>query len=293
MKHPPFSGFLDDEQRRNFLTAGQLHGRGGALAKECGALTKGGGRCRRPPLHGHWRCLMHAGPKAARAHRERQLADVRAGRLAPSIFLKAEARRQANRIQTAWKRDPWLPGSTIDLAEHEADFRKQVGQDGMRLLPPAVLDWLRWRYRRLLVDAAKMDEWRVLLLDELPRRAAAAGDPPSGHEAEVSEELSAGHWTAERPQTGSPRIRGDRRRLKRSKSLHIIGRMPKVSPGEVDDLNDLLFECRGDLAPVIARCTSEHDRLLVAKAYHSLQSGLPGGMQSWMAVLNHLGLIGP
>ncbi len=96
------------------------------------------------------RCLNHAGPKAANEHHERLWREFQSGKLSPANWHRHEAKRAANRLHDKWKKDPWLPGWTIDLGQAEGemtDSLRDFGVDGDRLAP-AVVDWLRWRYRR-------------------------------------------------------------------------------------------------------------------------------------------------
>ncbi len=88
---------------------------------------------------------------------------------------RAEARRAANRLGDQWKKKPWLPGSTIDLGELECAFRDALGGLDVETLPPALVDWLRWRCRRTQIDRQNGAAWRKALAQGLPRRVAEAG----------------------------------------------------------------------------------------------------------------------
>lgn len=284
------SGFADNAQRENFRSAGRLHGRGGAKQKICGARRHGGGVCRRAPLKGHWRCLMHCGPKAARTYRERQLADLRAGKLSPAEFQRAEARRAANRLRTMWRKDPWLLGSTIDLGDHEEAFLRAVGPSHLQYCAPSVLDWLRWRYRRLCIDREQMQKWQEVVHTDMPKRIAEAGPRPRDILPDDSE-TAGGPWCAAAPAPFSRRRTCDRERAAvpplRTKPLP---RLPRCE-AEKGALLDQLFRDRQDLIPILAACRSDEDRLILAQAHDARMSGAPGSMQSWMAVLQRLGLI--
>lgn len=157
----------------------------------CGARTRTGGACQRVPLKGgNGRCTRHGGPAQARLYRERQIADVKAGRMSLADWERAEARRAANRLQYVWKRNPWAPGSTIALAAQDEDALRadvwacRAGPAGAGLppidaMPPAVADWLRWRWRRFRVDQDRPDRWREVLAGAaLRERLAKAGPPP-------------------------------------------------------------------------------------------------------------------
>lgn len=152
----------------------------------CGARTRTGALCRAVPIReGKGRCLRHAGPKAANAHRQRMWEDVRRGKVSAEVWQRAEARRAANALQRAWRRDPWIPGRTIDLGPHEAGFAAEVAALGVVAdsLPPALADWLRWRYRRTRIDRRSDRAWRQAVTADLPRRVAQAGARPVDRDA--------------------------------------------------------------------------------------------------------------
>ena len=168
------------------LPVNTLFRRGGSLAPTCGARNRRGGTCQLPPIKGgNGRCIRHGGPALARLYRERQIADVKAGRMSFADWQRAEARRAANRLHDRWKRDPWLPGSTIALTAADEDaLRADVLAVGRGLppaeaMPPAVADWLRWRWRRFRVDQDRPDRWRDVLTGQtLRERLAKAGARP-------------------------------------------------------------------------------------------------------------------
>ena len=172
----PQSSVRSAAHSERFHAAAKLVQRGGPLAAVCGARTRTGSACTQEPLAGGVRCLRHGGPKAAAAHRERQLAGLRTGRVTPEVFARAEARRARNRLLDQWKRNPSLPGSTIDLWPDEDRFQDALDAYGVRSGTdlPAVLDWLRWRFRRCMIDRMDVDEWARAVRDGLPRRLAAA-----------------------------------------------------------------------------------------------------------------------
>lgn len=133
--------FNDETHQTSFEEGRALARRGGPLAPVCGAKTRDGGHCRHAPLVGGARCLRHAGPKAARQYRERQHEAMRAGKISYAEFARSEAKRGANRLRDQWKKDPWVPGSTIDLGEHEMAFQGELQHwNGSCLLAPAILD---------------------------------------------------------------------------------------------------------------------------------------------------------
>lgn len=150
------SGVHSAAHADRFHAAARLVQRGGPLAAVCGARTRSGAGCKQEPLAGGVRCLRHGGPKAAAAHRERQLAGLRTGRVTPEVFARAEARRARNRLLDLWKRNPSAPGTTLDLGADEGRFQDALVAYGVGSGAdlPAVTDWLRWRFRRCLIDRA-------------------------------------------------------------------------------------------------------------------------------------------
>lgn len=173
---PPPPGFKSETQRENFLEAARLHRRGGPLATQCGAKLRTGRVCTQLPLVGGLRCLRHAGPDAARAHRERQLFGLQTGRVSPAEFARAEARRARNGLVEGWKRNPSLPGRTIDLGLHEAAFVAGAAALGLDVgtLLPALSDWLRWRFRRYQLDRRDDAKWARVVQSDLRVRQGAA-----------------------------------------------------------------------------------------------------------------------
>lgn len=165
----PQSGVRSAAHSERFHAAAKLVRRGGPLAAVCGARTRSGSACTQEPLAGGVRCLRHGGPKAAAAHRERQLAGLRTGRVTPELFARAEARRARNRLLDLWKRNPSVPGITIDLGADEGRFQDALDAYGVRSGTdlPAVMDWLRWRFRRCMIDRADAAAWTRAVRDGL------------------------------------------------------------------------------------------------------------------------------
>lgn len=176
MQRPP--GFKSDLQRARFFEAQALYRRGGPLSPTCGARTKTGVPCTQVPLDGEARCLRHGGREAARRHRQRQLAGLQTGRVSPDEWARAEARRARNAVTHAWKRDPRLPGRTIDLGPDEDAFRADAQAQGVDAdaLFPALADWLRWTWRRFIKDRQDDARWQSAVRQELPRRHATADE---------------------------------------------------------------------------------------------------------------------
>lgn len=279
------SGFINEEHRALFEAGRALKRRGGALAECCGAKTRSGGTCKAPPLAGHNRCLKHAGPKAARAHRDHQLRELAAGRLSPAAFAAAEARRAANRLRSLWKKSPWWPGATIDLAAHEDAFEEELRARGWKAdaLPPAVADWARWRFRRAVIDRRQPAKWAETL-DGLRDRVNAAGDPPPHlGEAPLS---NAAFIVPDRLPVYSRRraLDPDRPRGRRR---------PRPRGGVERDASEtaaVLARHGRDLAPVLGLCETAAQQAAVAWAYDALASnpGAPGAFRDWMRALAQL-----
>ena len=138
----------------------------------CGAPCRTGHPCRRRPLKGEERCPVHAAPAALERWRSRQDRRFSRGSLSADVRDGANARRQRNRLQSLWRRDPRLSGRTIDLGSSEWRFREAVGGAGVDLqgLMPAVADWLRWRWQRLQNDRQDDATWLEVLRSRLPAR---------------------------------------------------------------------------------------------------------------------------
>lgn len=175
---PRIPGFKTETQRENFIEAATLYVRGGRLARTCGARLRTGAACTQLALTGEARCLRHAGPDAARRFRERQRAGLEHGSVSPEEWARAEARRARNALQWAWRKDPRVPGRTIDLGPDEASFVASEADLGVDVdgLYPAVADWLRWRWRRHQKDRPNAVLWVKAVREELPRQRAAADE---------------------------------------------------------------------------------------------------------------------
>jgi hypothetical protein len=243
-----------------------------------------------PPLQGHTRCLRHAGPKAARAHREVQLRALASGRLDPTVFRVAEQKREANRLRWLWKKHgPWISGSTIDLDVHEAAFANELRGAGWVIshLPPALIDRMRWKFRRLMLDRRKPEKWMEVLA-ELPAQVQAAGPPPE--EAADSILKPATFSAPESLPTYSRRRRLnlDRDTCSRAPQDPIVPRgRKKPTTLAAGDLLEVLVHRRSEIAPVLARCETDKDRLRVAASYKRLlhEGSDPKAYRDWLAVL--------
>lgn len=261
-------GFLSEEHEDAFVSARAGHNRGGAWRRVCGASTRGGGVCQQPPLSGHTRCLRHAGPKAAQALRLRQIAELAAGRLTPAEFERRELRRAANRTRETWKRDPWAPGRTIDLGDHEERFQVESGVAAAGVpIAPAVLDWLRWRYRRLQIDRQRGNEWVRVIHEEYPRRLRDAGPAPVHSDPRAATGIQP-LWSASSPPVGSRRLGEDRPRPPaptRNGNTMKPDRLDNIEVRE-DRLAEVAYQQRDVLAPLLALCFGAGEQRALIRA---------------------------
>jgi len=173
---PRIPGFKSETQRDRFLAAATLYVRGGPLARTCGAKLRTGKVCTQLALAGEARCLRHGGLDAARRFRERQRAGLEQGSVTADEWARAEAKRARNALTWAWRKDPRLPGRTIDLGPDEVAFVVSAENLGVDVdgLYPALADWLRWRWRRHQKDRRDAARWQKAVHEELPRQRAAA-----------------------------------------------------------------------------------------------------------------------
>lgn len=257
-------GFYSDEHKARFRRRSVEVRRGGPASRLCGARTRTGGRCGRPPLAGHTRCLRHAGPHAARAHRVRQLKALAVGKLSVEAFEHQEARRATNAVRNAWRRDPWLAGATIDLGEHEERFQRESGVARLNTIAPAVLDWLRWRYRRLQIDRHRDEDWARVLFEEYPRRVQQAGTPPP--EFDPSQQGAPPRWkvgwTAPQSKRHSLDVPRARAKLPITRPFDDPA-MVKVSEGR---LARVAYEQREVLAPLLKCCAGPDEQRTLVRA---------------------------
>lgn len=267
-------GIWHEDHAAALAAARVLTQRGGPNAAICGARTRTGAACLQPPLReGKGRCLRHAGPHAARLHREAQRQAFLSGKISAEEWNKAEARRAANRLGWAWKKAPWTQGHTIDLGAAEGDLRADLVARGLNVdaLAPAVADWLRWRYRRAQIDRTDAKAWLRVLREALPERIAKAGPHPAGYDPSAA--LPARTWTpdAPLPGAGSKRVQPDQPRapkVLRGKGYGRRGR-PRTQAAKGDEMDDLMAVYRAHratVAPMMERCRSEGERLAVLRA---------------------------
>ncbi len=297
------SGFRSLEHEAAFRDANHLVRRGGQCAAACGARTRTGVACQNAPIReGKGRCLRHAGPKAAREHREHQRRQFFAGKISAAEWNKAEARRAANRLGWEWKKNPWVPGSTIDLAAMEAGFRRSTQAFGVApdALAPAVADWLRWRFKRTQIDRQNERAWIRVLSVDLPDRIRKAGVRPDTYEESraAAEASQAPAWrlAVSAPESRSKRHGSDLRRapgVSRGKGYTGPGRPPSVPPGD-EELGVLMALYRAHrtlVAPLMGRCASEGGRMAVLRALRGYLAapGERAPRERWLALVMRLG----
>jgi len=172
------AGFHSVTQEQRFLSAARAWRRGAPAAPICGARTRTGGVCAQAPIaeSAAGRCLKHAGSKAQNAHAATRHRELRTGKTSPEALARAEARRARNRLIHAWRRNPSLPGATIDLGPWAADFANAASALGVDVdgLLPAVRDWLAWRFKRTRIDRDDGPGWGRTVRDGLPGKVEAA-----------------------------------------------------------------------------------------------------------------------
>lgn len=270
--------FTSPEHEHLFHERGASYRLGGPNVRVCGARLKTGASCPNPAIKEskQGRCLSHCGPHAARAYRERQKRRFEAGSVSAEEWNQAEARRAANRLGDQWKKNPWLPGSTIDLGEHEYAFRGTLGEFDVEALPPAVADWLRWRYRRTQIDRQNGSAWHKALTQDLPRRVAEVGPRPVSSCGRGPTSMATPRtWKVESvEQRGcSKRTLPDKPRATRFKPITGCGRRgrPRTQPANEDELTVLARVYRENaevLEPIMAGLSGDAKQLAALRTLH-------------------------
>lgn len=296
--------FYSEEQEANFRAANVLHRRGGALEVVCGARTRTGAACQGKPVSGSGRCIKHCGPKAAREFRERQREAYLSGKLSHADWARAEAKREANRLRERWKKDQWGPGATIDLGEHEWIFQQESGlaaRSGASPVPPAVLDWLRWRFRRLQIDRKQDRAWLQVLREELPKRLLAAG--PATADAIVRQEQERASavmkWQVADAEPFSKRARLDPPKAPvkvKPRSLRGPGRprtrpAPDMDPDQQAETGMFVFQHREILARMFERCRADEQAMIIeALRTFVVNPNDRAVRERWVRIVSALGL---
>lgn len=266
--------FQSKQHEAAFRSGAKKTQRGAAGAAICGARARIGAECLNAPIReGNGRCLAHAGPKAANAFHARKKQAFESGRITAAEWNRAEARRAANRLGDQWKTNPWLPGSTIDLGEHDGNFRDAVSALALDALPPAVVDWLRWRYRRTQIDRPNSASWYKALTQDLQRRIEHAGPRPTGTAYSEYNFASAPRtWAVSETDTtnSSRRALPDTPRapkIIRGKGYTRPGR-PRTQPADENEFDDLMRVYRENTAvleQLMSAARSEAKQLAVLR----------------------------
>lgn len=276
---PRGGGFYSSEQANHFRASNARVRIGGVDAAKCGARTRSGGACQLLPVKGSCRCLRHCGPKAAREFRERQKRDYALGRISHEAWERSEARRAANRLRDKWKKDPWAPGATISLGEHETTFLHDSGvgeRAAYAPLAPAVLDWLRWRYRRLQIDRKRDDQWMRVLREELPARIEGAGSPTASDNIDLGQCVTgAVPWRGDALTPSPKRQLLDRPKAparRADRSLRARGRCVPKPTANLQDLGAVYYRHREALAPLMAKCRDEQEQFELIRTLHDMDA---------------------
>jgi hypothetical protein len=155
----------------------------------------------------------------------------------------------------------------LSLAQH--GYRRQD-------LPPSVLDAMRWKWRRALMDRGGTAElWRAAL-HSIPKRLEVAGRRPKGGAIEPAAAglapYAAGKLSvfSKRRQDDSGRML---RRLADARARKRSPRAPTQEPPNQTPASKALAMHDEALASVLVNLGSEGDRLRLALAYDQLISG--------------------
>jgi hypothetical protein len=185
-------------------------------------------------------------------------------------FAHAEAKRAVNRLRWEWKKDPWREGETIDLGSQEERFQLESGITRLEQpIAPAIVDWLRWRYRRLQIDRRRDEEWTRTLREEYPRRVREAGPPPAARSGVASSAVSSGAlWRADHVPVSSKRRRLDEPRARIEPQLRRLPMRNVSGDGDKNALALVAAQHRDVLAPLFARCRDEQEQRTLVIALH-------------------------
>lgn len=296
-------GFIDEAHRARFRAGAQNMAFGTGLCRDrCGAKTATNKTCERVPLRGERRCLRHAGPAAAKRFRLRQLDELSAGTLDPAVWHNYERKRAVNRIRSAWRRDPWTPGQTLDLGSEEDGIRAALSVFGIdwASISPAALDAARWRYRRTHIDRRKPDDWQGFILGNLRDRIDAEGPPPLWHvPGAATPAATASTFKCEPLPPTSKRRKLDfpKPRLPdRAKTIHPdhvskrVMRAISRDPDEVSKLEQIFVEHWPGLRPIAERLGIDFDDqqglLRLTRAF--AETFLVGDHSGWVRALTAL-----
>jgi len=214
--------------------------------------------------------------------------------------MRSEGKRAANRLREQWKKNPWVPGATIDLSEHEGEFQQQVGMKVRSPVPPGVLDWLRWKYRRLQIDQKRDREWLQVLHHDLPVRVSAAGPAPEAMAAEEENFAAVPTvWRVSDAEQFSKRERADQPKAPariKMRSLRGPGRPrkkskegPDLDTQERNDFAMFVHQYREILIPLFAQTRdTEHMNIVYALRAFVADPNDRGTREQWFRIASLL-----
>jgi len=244
----------------------RYHSAGGA--PRCCAPSRAGTPCQKPVKAAGLRCEWHGGRKAGRIRRARLLDPENA---TPAQIAHAVRRAALNRLARLWRKEPWTPGLTLDLGEHESAFRDALAAVGRPItaLPYSTADWARWKFRRAFLDGQRVpDIWRDALA-ALPARIAKAGAPPAGWAwTEPAAPGGLAYTVPARLPAGSKRRLLDPPRVPRAAAP-----LPGLAAEDMERAAEALREHGDDLAPALALARTDDARLRLALAFARLGAG--------------------
>jgi hypothetical protein len=192
---------------------------------------------------------------------------------------RSPERLAANRQRGLWRADPWAPGATIALSQHEElALEAELTRHGHAAssLPPAVLDALRWKWRRAFMDGRDtLGIWRDALA-ALPKKLAAAGPRPANVRAASACGLAP--YVAAQPPVYSKRRRQNAglvlRRFEDTDAAQPgSARKSMLQAPQAARAAQALETHAAALSPILAGFPDEGARRGLALAYDRLQSG--------------------
>ncbi|HYI82853.1 MAG TPA: hypothetical protein VEX11_06545 [Acetobacteraceae bacterium] len=275
-EHPAtlLPGLHSEQQRRNFLMASRRFWFGtGADAHRCGAPTRAGTPCRCVAVRGHDRCALHLGLAQASARRVRLLERAAQGDATPEQAERAGVRAAVNRQRLLWRRDPWAVGATLDLGDAQSAMEaalRGTGHDHPRRLPPAVLDGLRWRWRRAFLDGRHRPEVWAAALAAIPGRLRAAGPPPPSWRPMEVPPVPGSVYVVGPPAARSKRRNADRPRAPARSTAPLLDAMSAEDAHRAARVLALHQEA---LAPALATVRANAARQHIALAFARLEAG--------------------
>jgi hypothetical protein len=291
-------GFKSEAHRAAFEEARSRVQFGGANQECCGARTRRGGLCRAVPIAGSKRCLLHCGPVAARAYRERQFEAMGRGEMPFEAWQRAERRRTANRIKDVWKRAPWAPGATIDLGQYEGRFQDDLAAVGVRAteLAPSVLDAARWRWRRTRLDRDRPEVWHGWVTIQLRKRINDAGRPAGSDDGSpvASAAVQALFQVSRRPTGYSKRTRLDVPNVTAAPRRATPARPPDIDEAHAEARALILVEHAALIRTVLGPFATPTTRLEAAERLRRMQEAPDNAalLDEWHGFVQRLNGVG-